>query len=251
MIWLERGGRGATQYVLLHGLGATGAVWHGSCAALDQREAGRWIVCDLPGHGHSDTLADYSIGALAAVIAASLERDRPYRVIAHSLGVYLGLALASGWFGVRIESVLGLGPKVTWVDAEVTAMLELARKPAREFATEAEAWARYRKVSGLDAQIAPDVATLARGVRANGGSYRLAADPRTPLVSGAPFATLFSSARCPALFARGERDTMVTLDELRAYCPQALDLGNTGHNAHVEAPSELVALDQRWRTGKL
>ena len=251
MIWLERGGRGAPNYLLLHGLGATGAVWHGVCAALDEREAGSWIVCDLPGHGDSDTLADYSIGALAAVIAASLERDRRYRVIAHSLGVYLGLALASDWFGVRIESLLGLGPKVTWLDAEVTAMLELARKPAREFPTETEAWARYRKISGLDAQIAPDTLTLARGVRANGESYRLAADPRTPLVTGAPFATLYASARCPVLLARGERDTMVTLDELRVYCPHALDLANTGHNAHVEAPAELVALDQRWRSSKL
>ena len=71
MIWLERGGRGAPDYLLLHGLGATGAVWHGVCAALDERAAGSWIVCDLPGHGDSDTLADYSIGALAAVIAAA------------------------------------------------------------------------------------------------------------------------------------------------------------------------------------
>jgi pimeloyl-ACP methyl ester carboxylesterase len=168
-------------------------------------------------------------------------------VIAHSAGVYVGLALASQWFGIRIESLFGLGPKVTWVDAEVTSMLELARKPARDFPTEADAWARYRKVSGLDAQIAPDAAALARGVHANGSSYRLAADPRTPQITGAPFATLFSSARCAVLLARGERDTKVTLDELRAYCPQALDLANTGHNAHVEAPAEIVALEQRWR----
>jgi hypothetical protein len=164
-------------------------------------------------------------------------------VIAHSLGVYLGLALASGWFGVRIESVLGLGPKVSWVDAEVTAMLELARKPAREFAAEAEAWARYRKVSGLDAQIAPDVATLARGVRVNGGSYRLAADPRTPLVSGAPFATLFSSARCPALFARGAGHDGHARRAARLLSAGARSREHRSQRARPKRRPKLVALD--------
>ena len=106
-----------------------------------------------------------------------------------------------------------------------------------------EAWSRYRKVSGLDSNIATDEAVLARGVVAtDGGSIRLAADPRTPLVAGAPFDTLASSARCPVLLARGGDGPMVTLDELRRHCPKALEIPRTGHNAHVEAPAVIVAL---------
>jgi pimeloyl-ACP methyl ester carboxylesterase len=250
MIWQQRGGRGDAHYLLLHGLAATGAVWRGVLGAIDARRAGTWLACDLPGHGESGELADYSIGTMAAAFAAVLERNRPYHVIAHSLGVYIGLALASGWFGVRVVTLFGVGPKVTWTEAEIAGAHELARKPAKEFATEAEAWARFRKVSGLDERIAPDLATLERGIRASAGGYRLAADSRTPLVAGAPFDSLYRSARCPVLLARGERDQMVSLEELRAYCPDALELANTGHNAHVEAPSEIVTLEQRWQASR-
>jgi pimeloyl-ACP methyl ester carboxylesterase len=247
MIWQQRGGRGDAHYLLLHGLGATGAVWRGVCAALDERGAGSWLNCDLPGHGESGELPAYSIGAMAAEIAAALERDRAYRVIAHSLGVYLGLALASGWFGVRIASLFGVGPKVTWSDTEIATAQELARKPAKEFASEAEAWSRFRKIAGLDERIAPDVATLARGVRASATGYRLTVDPPTMSVAGAPFDSLYRSARCPVLLVRGEHDAMVSLSELRRYCPDARELAYTGHNAHVEAPSGIVTLEQRWQ----
>jgi pimeloyl-ACP methyl ester carboxylesterase len=249
-IWQQHGGRGEYTYLLLHGLAATGASWNGVCAELDRRHAGSWIACDLPGHGESATLPAYSIGGMAAAVAASLDRDRPYHVIAHSLGVYVALALASGWFGVHIASLFGLGPKVTWTDGEVAAAHELARKPPREFATEDEAWARFRKVSGLDATVAPDSSTLARGVIRTPGGFRLAADSATPFVAGAPFRSLYRGALCPVLLARGERDFMVTLEELHAYCAQAFDIAGTGHNAHVEAPATFVDHEQRWRASR-
>jgi pimeloyl-ACP methyl ester carboxylesterase len=250
MIWQQRGGRGETHYLLLHGLAATAAVWGGVCAALDEQDAGTWLACDLPGHGESAGLPLYSIGTMAAAIAATLEPDRPHRVIAHSLGVYIGLALASGWFGVRVASLFGIGPKVTWTESEIAAAQELARKPAKEFATEAEAWARFRKVSGLDERIAPAAATLARGVRRSPAGWRLAADSRTPGVAGAPFDSLHRSARCPVMLVRGERDPLVTLAELRCYRADATELPNTGHNTHAEAPAEIVALERRWRASQ-
>jgi len=109
MLWRERGGRGQDAYLLLHGLGATGAVWRGVCRELDGRGDAEWLVVDLPGHGRSESLPRYSVGALATAVAATLEPDRSYRLIGHSLGAYVGLALASGWFGVSVASVLGIG----------------------------------------------------------------------------------------------------------------------------------------------
>jgi len=245
MLWQERGGRGQHTCLLLHGLGATGAVWHGLTREIERSGRAEWTVVDLPGHGGSPPAQQYSIGAMAAAVAAVLDRERPYRVIAHSLGVYVGLALASGWFGVRVASLLGIGPKVTWTDAEVASMVELARKPAKVFPTAQDAWSRYRKVSGLDSNIATDEAVLTRGVVATDGGFRLAADPRTPLVAGAPFNTLASGARCPVLLARGATDPMITLDELRRHCRNAVEIPGTGHNAHVEAPAAMLELSDR------
>ena len=184
-------------------------------------------------------------------MAATLDPDRSYRLIGHSLGAYVGLALASGWFGVSVASVLGIGPKVDWSEADFAAMAELARKPARIFAGEAEAWSRYRKVSGLDERVAPDSALLERGVTSIEGGFRLATDPRTAHVAGAPFATLAASARCPVLLARGASDPMVTLEQLRAHCGAALEIPGTGHNAHVESPASIVALSDTARRAKL
>jgi pimeloyl-ACP methyl ester carboxylesterase len=245
MLWRESGGRGEHRYLLLHGLGATGAVWRDGCRELDNRGEGEWLVIDLPGHGGSSALSKYSIGSLASAVAQALEPDRSYRIIGHSLGAYVGLALASGWLGVRVASVLGIGPKIEWSEADLIATAEFARKPVRVFPDEAEAWSRYRKVSGLDVRVAPDPALLERGVAAADGGFRLANDPQTVLVAGAPFGTLAASARCPVLLARGASDPMVTLDQLRAHCATAIDIPGTGHNAHVETPGSIVALSER------
>ena len=87
---------------------------------------------------------------MAAAVAAVLDRERPYRVIAHSLGVYVGLALASGWFLVSTSRrLLGIGPKVTRTDAEVASMVELARKPAK-VCPPSRTRGRATAVSGLD-----------------------------------------------------------------------------------------------------
>jgi pimeloyl-ACP methyl ester carboxylesterase len=244
-IWRERGGFGEGAYLLLHGLGATGAVWRGVCKELGARGDGEWLVVDLPGHGESAPLPLYSVGALASAVAQVLGPDRSWRIIGHSLGVYVGLALASGWFGVRVESVLGIGPKIEWTEADLAGMAEHARKPVRVFADEAEAWARYRKVSGLDTRVAADPASLARGVAPAEGGFTLATDPRTALVAGAPFASLAASALCPVLLARGASDPMMTLEHLRAHCAGALEIPGTGHNAHVESPGAIVALSER------
>ncbi len=55
---------------------------------------------------------------------------------------------------------------------------------------------------------------------------------------------LMAQSHCPVRLARGERDHMVTLDQLRAYDPQARDLPG-GHNAMVENPGAVAGLDRR------
>jgi pimeloyl-ACP methyl ester carboxylesterase len=242
MIHVESGGRGGVFFLLLHGLGATAAVWSDVGARLADRGLGRWSVVDLPGHGASARCDSYSIGRFAADLAPlAIDESAPVFLVGHSLGAYIALALASAWFGVRPAGVLGIGPKITWTEADLQGVRELAAKPARRFATEDEALARYRKVSGLDARFArPE--HLARGVARSDDGYALAADPRTMLVAGAPFATLARSATCPVILARGEHDPMVTLAELAAHAPTAVELAGRGHNAHVEDPDSVVDL---------
>jgi pimeloyl-ACP methyl ester carboxylesterase len=242
MIRHEHGGNGRRSILLLHGLGATGAVWTGVARAIEERSIGRWIAPDLTGHGSSDWRPAYSVGELAFDLVPLVRQETELHVIGHSLGAYLALALASRWFGVRVTSVLGIGPKVTWTDADLQGMRDLAARPARWFAQREEAIARYRKVSGLDETVAPGSELLERGVVAGDEGFRLAQDPRTFLVGGAPFATLVASADARVVLARGEHDAMVSSAELKAYRADAQDIAGLGHNLHAERPAAVVGL---------
>ena len=242
MIWCEGGGSGSRTALLLHGLGATAAVWQGLTRALRERGNLRWLAVDLSGHGDSTWQPFYSVGQMAAELAPLLRDSGELYVLGHSLGAYLGLALASGWFGIEVRGVLGIGPKIAWPAADVLAARDLAARPVRWYATQAEALLRYRRVSGLGENTTPGEASLTRGVVQDGQGWRLAQDPRTFAVAGAPFGSLARSAVGRVLLARGERDHMVTLEELRMHAPQAIDIRGTGHNAHVEDPAAVTAL---------
>ena len=245
MLWYETGGSGDRTILLLHGLGATAAVWVGVARELDRRSLGRWIAPDLSGHGRSDPRAHYSVGELTADLTDLVKDTTELFVVGHSLGVYLGLALASGWFGVQVRGIVGLGPKISWPEADLQTTREQAARPVRWYATCDEAWNRYRRVSGLDASVAPGEDWLQRGVIQAEQGWRLSQDPRTFGVAGAPFDTLIASARTSILLARGEHDPMVSLTELRSHSAHTHEVTGAGHNAHVEKPGEIVGLLER------
>lgn len=230
--------------LLLHGLGATAAVWGGVQRAIEQRTLGPWIAPDLRGHGGSAWQSNYTIGDHAAEVAELVHGTQNLFVIGHSLGAYIALALASRWFGVEVAGVLGVGPKITWSEADLQGSRELATRPVRWYATAEEAWARYRRVSGLDAAVAPSDEWLARGVVQGEEGWRLSQDPRSFGVAGAPFDSLVRSARARVILARGERDSMVSTAELRAHALEAVEIAGFGHNVHVEKPDAIVDLLQ-------
>ena len=245
MLWHEKGGAGTPVVLLLHGLGATAAVWTGVRHILQDRSFARWITPDLSGHGLSDPVPLYSVGSLATQLAGLIRDEPEIYIIGHSLGAYLALALSSGWFGVEVRGIVGLGPKISWPETDIQATRELAARPLRWYPTEAEAWTRYRRVSGLDATIAPHDEWLCRGITQSEQGWRLSQDPRTFEVAGAPFASLTAASRARLLLARGERDPMVSTAELQQHCPDTHAIANTGHNAHVEKPSDIVGLLER------
>jgi pimeloyl-ACP methyl ester carboxylesterase len=255
VIWYESGGHGSRTALLLHGLGATAAVWKPVERALQERGTLRWLAADLGGHGGSDWQSFYSVGQLATQLAELVQQPQPQPqppelfIVGHSLGAYVGLALASGWFGLGVRGVLGIGPKITWPAEDVQGARELAARAVRWYPTEEEAWTRYRRVSGLSPDIAPGQEWLARGAVQGEGGWRLAQDPRTFAVAGAPFASLAASATVPIVLARGERDPMVSLQELAVHTQQVHDIRGAGHNAHLEEPGAVAALLEQLVAG--
>jgi pimeloyl-ACP methyl ester carboxylesterase len=228
-------------FLLLHGLGATGAVWCGVERALRTRGFAT-LAPDLPGHGTAARAARYELETLASAVAEVVPAHARMIIAGHSLGGYVALALASGAYAFTPVAVLSLGAKLEFTDAERARAAEIAAKPSRWFATREESVARYRLVSGLTEAIAPGESFLARGIETSSQGWRIATDPRAFAIIVPPFAELLAAARCPVRVARGEHDVLVSQAQCAARGIDALDLPGLAHNAQVEDANVVAAL---------
>jgi pimeloyl-ACP methyl ester carboxylesterase len=215
---------------LLHGLGATGAVWRGF----------QGVAPDLPGHGSAAWDPPYTFDRHAEAVVRLLP-DEPVTVIGHSMGGVVGLVLAAK-APRRVEQVIGLGIKVTWSDQDVARVSALAAKPAMTFSSRDAAADRFLKVSGLAGLVTRDDPLTESAVIADHGTWRLAQDPRTFGVGVPNMAELLRAVSCRVTLARGEYDALVSHHDLAELVPNPVTLPGLGHNAHVEEPRVVIGL---------
>jgi len=144
--------------------------------------------------------------------------------------------VATGWFGPRVSGVAAFGVKIEWTEPEIEKARSLAEHPAPAFATREEATERYLRISGLAGLADQSSATAAAGVIAVDGRFQVAMDPRAYGAVGPSIAGLLRLAAVPLRLAAGERDPMVTLEQMQRIDPAAQLFAGVGHNAHWEAP---------------
>jgi pimeloyl-ACP methyl ester carboxylesterase len=245
---VQEGGSGEPVLVLLHGLGATGDAWNGWRPLLAERWPGRWLAPDLPGHGGSPPLAEYTFGGLAGAVAAVVGPGASAVVLGHSLGGAVGLALADDRFGVRVQAVIGLGIKVAWTDDELQRAQALAERPPAWYGSRDEAAARYLRVSGLAGLLPADDPAVEAGLRQQDGRWGLAMDQRTFGIGAPDMRELLAQSAAPVTLARGGNDPMNTDEQLARLGVPTVTLPGLGHNAHVESPQLSFALLGRWAT---
>ena len=237
-IWAARGGDGERLLVLLHGMGANASVWERLLSIVERSWSGRWLAPDLRGHGRSLREGPYGIGAHAADVAALIEAEAsgPVTLVGHSFGGAVAALVATGWFGPRVSGVAAFGVKIEWTEPEIEKARSLAERPAPAFATREEATERYLRISGLAGLADQSSATAAAGVIAVDGRFQVAMDPRAYGAVGPSIAGLLRLAAVPLRLAAGERDPMVTLEQMQRIDPAAQLFAGVGHNAHWEAP---------------
>lgn len=248
VLYAERGGSGPPLLVLLHGLGASAAVWDGLLPILHERFDGRWIAPDFRGHGRSSHAAPYGYGRHAADVAALLDAGDDVVVLAHSMGGPVGLALATQWFGVRVRTVVAFAVKPDFNADEVARIRSVAGNGYRWFDTRPAAIERQIAVAGLRGLIAPGDPRAAIGIAEDAGKFRIAMDPAANLVLGPELPEMLAAARAPVHFAAGDRDPLVGADAMRAVDPAAHVFPGLGHNVHVEDPLALWTFAEPFLT---
>ena len=235
------GGTGEDLLVLLHGLGATSAVWSRLTPLLAGR---RWIAPDLRGHGASVCEPPYGYGTHAADVAALAVARGASRVtvLGHSFGGVVGAVLGSGWFGVEVTAVVAVGVKTGWTPEEVARARGLATRPAPVLPSREEAVVRHLRLAGLTGLVPPDDPVAAAGVREVDGGWAVALDPRAFSAVGPSVTDVLTRCAAPLRLAAGESDPMVDVETMRRIDAGAVAVPGAGHNVHWERPAEVVAL---------
>ena len=238
------GGSGDHLLLLLHGLGATAAVWRRLLPLVEESWEGRWAAPDLRGHGLSIAEAPYGFAVHAADMAALAVELGASRVtvLGHSFGGVVGAVLGGGWFGVDVDRVVAVGVKIDWTAEEVAGAQRMAARPPQVFRTAAEAADRHLKLAGLRELVDPADPVARAGVRLADGGWVAALDPRAFGAVGPSVETVLSRCEAPLRLAAGSTDPMVGLDAMRRVDPDAVLIEDAGHNAHYETPARVWSL---------
>lgn len=237
---VDRGGTGPRTLLLLHGMGATGAMWSDLVGLLG--EEWTWLAPDLPGHGHSPPAAPYRYDTLAAAVAPLVEDAADVTVLGHSLGGAVALVLAAGRPQLAVRAVIGASIKVRWSAEELDAMAGVAAKPARVFADRTHAVDRALRLAGLAGLVESDAPAAARLVAAVEGGWRAAFDPAIGGIGAPDLAGAVDGLRqrgVRVVLASGEHDAMAPAEDLAALLPGAATLAGVGHNIPAERPQAL------------
>lgn len=235
--YAERGERrdGAAPVVLVHGAGASAAIWMMAMARLARRAY--VVAIDLPGHGPSPApeggAAELSIEAYrdaVGMLAATLGLG-PSMLVGHSMGALVAIEAALAWPDkVRGLVLAGAAPRLP-VREELLALI-------REDHAGVPAWMAEH---GLSPRAKPAVR---RGFVAAG----LVTPPEVTLadfeaVRGADLSERLGALACPVVWLDGADDQIAPPADGRPGQVRRLD--GVGHLVPIEAPeaiAEAVAL---------
>ena len=238
------GGTGEHLLLLLHGLGATAAVWRRLLPLVAESWPGRWAAPDLRGHGLSVAEPPYGFAVHAADMAelAAEMGAATVTVLGDSFGGVVGAVLGSGWYGVPVDRVVAVGVKMDWTEDEVARAQAMSRRPPQVFGSSAEAADRHLKLAGLRDLVDPADPVAQAGVRVARGGWIAALDPRAFGAVGPSVETILSRSAAPLRLAAGSADPMTGLESMRRVDPDAVLLDGAGHNAHWETPEAVWKL---------
>ncbi len=231
--------------VLLHGWGLHAGIWEPVLAPLSARF--RLHLFDLPGHGHSAAMRDFTLDSACAALAETAPAQAHW--LGWSLGGMLALAFAARHpQRVRRLALAASNPRFTtaadWPQAMAPEVLEgFARALGEDYA------ATLNRFLGLVARGAPDNAVL-RTLR------QVMKTAPAPTVDGlrsgldilrtADLRERLPALALPTLLLAGTRDTLVPVAALRTLAErhphvQLREFTQAGHAPFISHPQDFAA----------
>ncbi len=237
-LWTSSGGsKQGPLLLLIHGLGANATVWNELLPCIKKDWMGGWMTLDLAGHGRSDHCASYSIDGYADDIAALLPRGREIIIIGHSLGGVVAMKLSSRQYDLNIAACICIGVKTQWTEDDFTRGAALAAAPTKTFPTRSSAIERYLKVSGLYGIVNVGSHRAAVGVLQEGGTFRLASDPKINAITALDFPALAANVQAPLHLLCGNNDPVASPEGMKILGGKVTTLRGQGHYPFITDPT--------------
>jgi pimeloyl-ACP methyl ester carboxylesterase len=249
-------GGGGPALLLLHSLAAHGHWWDwvAPCWAGGRRV----LALDFRGHGASAHAAPpaYTFDDHAADVTGVLDALGLPEVdlVGHSMGGFVGALVAARAPG-RVRALVIADMLTGWTAEQAARAARQAGRPAPEFASTAEAGARFRLQPPETRAPAEALRHLGEaGVRpVEGGAWRLAFDPAVfahPPVDPWP---VLPRIACPVLVIHGEGSTLMdraAAARVAAAVPRgtAATLPGAFHHLVLDAPEAFARAADDWMT---
>jgi pimeloyl-ACP methyl ester carboxylesterase len=236
--------------ILLHALACHSGWWKWVSPYLEKEYY--LVAPDFRGHGLSPWADNYRFDDYAGDIEELARKlDRPYAIVGHSMGGYVGLKVASR--GVRPPSALLVADmKIDSPEEELAGLHKAAGKSGRIYDTLQDAVAHYRLLPPQHTAPKERVEEVARECfhEQEDGHWGERFDRRTLAIEKVEAVALAQKISCPTWFVRAKESQVMPAEgakELARITAGSLhEMEGANHHLPLEAPEEFASLIRKF-----
>jgi pimeloyl-ACP methyl ester carboxylesterase len=206
------------------------------------------VAPDFRGHGQSPWAENYRFNDYAEDIEELANKlDRPYAIVGHSMGGYVGLQVASRKIHPP-SALLVADMKIDSPEEELAALHKVAQKSVRIYETQQDAVAQYRLLPPQHAAPKERVMQVAQECfhEQEDGSWKERFDRRTMAIEKVEAVALARQVSCPTWFVRAKESQVMPdlgAQELARITDGPLyEMEGTYHHLPLEAPEVFATL---------